>query len=233
MKKLLYQTIFCFFCIATSVYASHTKFYLGLDASLQSLDIETQKIITVDQNQKPTGETKSFDTYYRTKTINPAIFLGLDIAKLLKIEASYSIGSNRKKDKHPSYYYMVPGTVLLTDNNIQHQTASLDFKPYMQLKSIDEKLFAFLIVGVSYNKVTINEKEESIFSIYQAKQNIYKTAPVVGIGAEYLVLPNLALRTQLKYTYFDKKTDDKDPESFRLTKINNITNLNFGVAYYF
>ena len=229
MKKLLYQTIFYFFCSIVSVHASNTKFYIGMDASLQSLDIDTAKIRYVDENGKPTGETKDLNTYYRTKTINPAIFLGLDIAKLLKIEASYSIGSNRTKDKNPDYYYLKPNTVFLTDNNIKHQTASLDFKPYIQLKSIDEKLFAFIILGASYNKITIHEKEKSVFGNYQRKQNIYKVTPAVGIGAEYLILPNLALRTQLKYTYFNQKTD----EYLCLKKINTITNLNFGVAYYF
>ena len=101
MKKLLYQTIFYFFCSIVSVHASNTRFYIGMDASLQSLDVDTEKIRYADENGQPTGETKDLNTYYRTKTINPAIFLGLDIAKLLKIEASYSIGSNRTKDKNP------------------------------------------------------------------------------------------------------------------------------------
>ena len=229
LKNLLYKTIFCFILATSASYAS-TKFYLGLDASLQQLDTNTQKIYIVNSS-----ETKSMDSYYRTKSINPAVFLGLDIANILKIETSYSAGSHRKKDHDPAYYYYLVGDVLLTDNNIRHETISLDFKPYMHLKSIDEKLFGFIILGASYNKIKIDEKEDkSLLNIivYTSKKSasIYKISPAIGIGAEYLMSPHLSLRTQLKYTYFQQKTGNPD---LYLEKINNITNLNFGAAYYF
>jgi opacity protein-like surface antigen len=175
------------------------------------------------------------DSYYRTKSINPAVFLGLDIANILKIETSYSAGSHRKEDHDPAYYHYSVGDVLLTDNNIRHETISLDFKPYMHLKSIDEKLFGFIILGASYNKIKIDEKEDNnlfntIFYTSKKSASIYKISPAIGIGAEYLVSPHLALRTQLKYTYFQQKTGNSKLD---LKRINNITNLNFGAAYYF
>ena len=233
LKNLLYKTIFCFILATSASYAS-TKFYLGLDASLQQLDTTTQKIYIVNSS-----ETESMDSYYRTKSINPAVFLGLDIANILKIETSCSAGSHRKKDPNPSYDYYYNETkiidTLLTNNNIRHETISLDFKPYMHLKSIDEKLFGFIILGASYNKIKIDEKEDKsllniIFYTSKKSASIYKISPAIGIGAEYLTSPHLSLRTQLKYTYFQQKTGNPD---LYLKKINNITNLNFGAAYYF
>ena len=228
LKNLLYKTIFCFILATSASYAS-TKFYIGLDASLQQLDVTTDTLYIVNS-----PKTKSMDSYYRTKSINPAVFLGIDIANILKIETSYSAGSHRKKDPHPEYNYYNNGTqvidVLLTDNNIRHETISLDFKPYMHLKSIDENLFGFIILGASYNKIKIDEKEDTIFYTSKKSASIYKISPAIGIGAEYLVSPHLSLRTQLKYTYFQQKTGNPD---LYLKKINNITNLNFGAAYYF
>jgi hypothetical protein len=232
LKNLLYKTIFCFILANSASYAN-TKFYIGLDASLQQIDTTTQKISIID-NSVTTAETKSMESYYRTKSINPAVFLGLDIAKILKIEASYSTGSHRKKDPHPAYFYHINGVkvidVLLTNHNIRHETVSLDFKPYIQLKSIDEKLFGFIILGVNYNKIKIDEKEYTNFYTSKDSASLYKTSPAIGIGAEYLVSPHLSLRTQLKYTYFQKQTGNS---TLHLKRINNITNLNFGAAYYF
>jgi|GEM_PF-2564687 len=228
LKNLLHKTIFCFILATSASYAS-TKFYIGLDASLQQLDITTQKIYSINSS-----ETKSMDSYYRTKSINPAVFLGLDIANILKIETSYSTGSHRRKDPNPSYDYYYNGTqavdALLTNNNIRHETISLDFKPYMHLKSIDEKLFGFIILGANYNKIKIDEKEYTNLYKFKKSASIYKISPAIGIGAEYLVSPHLALRTQVKYTYFQQK---KENPNLYLKKINNITNLNFGAAYYF
>lgn len=228
LKNLLHKTVFFFILAISSSYAS-TKFYLGLDASLQQVDVTTQKINIINSS-----ETKSMDSYYRTKSINPAVFLGIDIANILKIETSYSAGSHRKKDPNPSYDYYINGTkiidVLLTDNNIRHETISLDFKPYMHLKSIDEKLFGFIILGASYNKIKIDEKEYTNLITSKKSASIYKISPTIGIGAEYLISPHLSLRTQLKYTYFQQNTGNPD---LYLKEINNITNLNFGAAYYF
>ena len=173
------------------------------------------------------------DSYYRTKSINPAVFLGLDIANILKIETSYSAGSHRKKDPNPSYDYYYNGTKIidtLLTNNIRHETISLDFKLYTHLKSIDEKLFGFVILGANYNKIKIDEKEYTNLITSKKSASIYKISPAIGIGAEYLMSPHLSLRTQLKYTYFQQKTGNPD---LYLKKINNITNLNFGAAYYF
>ena len=229
LKNLLHKTVFFFILAISSSYASSTKFYLGLDASLQQIDVTTQKIYSINSS-----ETKSMDTYYRTKSINPAVFLGIDIANLLKIETSYSAGSHRRKDHDPSYDYYRNGTktidALLTNNNIRHETVSLDFKPYMHLKSIDEKLFGFVILGANYNKIKIDEKEYTNLRTSKKSASIYKISPAIGIGAEYLVSPHLSLRTQVKYTYFQQK---KENSNLYLKKINNITNLNFGVAYYF
>jgi opacity protein-like surface antigen len=225
----LYKTIFCFILATSASYAS-TKFYIGLDASLQQLDVTTDTLYIVNS-----PKTKSMDSYYRTKSINPAVFLGLDIANILKIETSYSAGSHRKKNHDPAYYYYSVGDVLLTDSNIRHETISLDFKPYMHLKSIDEKLFGFIILGASYNKIKIDEKEDNnllniIFYTSKKSASIYKISPAIGIGAEYLVSPHLALRTQVKYTYFQQEAGNSKLD---LKRINNITNLNFGAAYYF
>ena len=235
MIKIFAKTLLYFICMIGSAYASNTKFYLGFDASLQDIDIDTKKITVISSSGNPTGETKSFDTYYRTKSINPAVFLGLDIAKFLKIEASYSAGLNTRKDKDVGFFYDIAGIKLYPDfvkNSLKHQTISLDFKPYLQLKAIDEKLFVFAILGVSYNKINISEQAQLLgIKIVDTKQTIYKTVPVVGFGAEYLIIPNLALRTQLKYTYFNQRTDPI--KSRYIQKINSITNLNFGVAYYF
>lgn len=235
MIKIFAKTLLYFICVIGSAYASNTKFYLGFDASLQDIDIDTQKIRLVSSDGNPTGETENLDSYYKTKSINPAVFLGLDIAKFLKIEASYSAGLNTKKDEDVDFFYNIAGRKIHPDfvkSSLKHQTISLDFKPYLQLKAIDEKLFVFTILGVSYNKINISEQEQLLgIKTIDTKQTIYKTVPVVGFGAEYLILPSLSLRTQLKYTYFNQSTDPI--ESVYIRKINSITNLNFGVAYYF
>lgn len=217
LKNTFTKAIFVFVVISNFAYASDTKFYLGLDASRQDLDLDTHALY------RDNG-IKAKD-YYKNNSINPSIFAGVDVLDFLKIEASYTQSSTTKKNN-----VNLPIWDGKTNYQIKTKTIALDFKPYVK---INDKFLAFAIVGASYNKININEKdhdnsteEESI-----TKGSATKLAPSVGFGLEYFVLPNLALRTQAKYTHLNVKTNAND--DFLLGKIQGMSQVNAGVAYYF
>ena len=160
----------------------------------------------------------------------------------LKIEASYTQSSTKKKNNPNILFQNDDGTALTNDDGtaltsvvqtnyqIKTKTIALDFKPYVK---INDKFLAFAIVGASYNKININEKNyiSIIEKTVSFKGSANKIAPSVGFGVEYFVLPNLALRTQAKYTHLNVKTNSDD--DFLLGKIKGMTHVNVGAAYYF
>ena len=229
LKNTFTKAIFVFVAISNFAYASDTKFYLGLDASLQDLNLNTS-----DNNIG----IKAKD-YYKNNSINPSIFAGVDVLDFLKIEASYTQSSTTQKN-NPNIVFTIDDDTIetwdKTNYQIKTKTIALDFKPYVK---ISDNFLAFAIVGASYNKININEKdhitESTIDGDYsietQTKGSATKLAPSVGLGLEYFVLPNLALRTQAKYTHLNVKTNRND--DFVLGKIQGMTHVNVGAAYYF
>ena len=228
LKNTFTKAIFVFVVISNFAYASDTKFYLGLDASLQDLNLNTS-----DNNIG----IKAKD-YYKNNSINPSIFAGVDVLDFLKIEASYTQSSTTQKN-NPNMFIIDGDTIETWDKTnyqIKTKTIALDFKPYVK---ISDNFLAFAIVGASYNKININEKdhitESTIDGDYSiettTKGSATKLAPSVGLGLEYFVLPNLALRTQAKYTHLNVKTNRND--DFVLGKIQGMTHVNVGAAYYF
>ena len=229
LKNTFTKAIFVFVAISNFAYASDTKFYLGLDASLQDLNLNTS-----DNNIG----IKAKD-YYKNNSINPSIFAGVDVLDFLKIEASYTQSSTTQKN-NPNIVFTIDDDTIetwdKTNYQIKTKTIALDFKPYVK---ISDNFLAFAIVGASYNKININEKdhitESTIDGDYsietQTKGSVTKLAPSVGLGLEYFVLPNLALRTQAKYTHLNVKTNRND--DFVLGKIQGMTHVNVGAAYYF
>ena len=225
LKNTFTKAIFVFVAISNFAYASDPKFYLGLDASRQDLNLDTSDIYS------DTG-IKAKD-YYKNNSINPSIFAGVDVLDFLKIEASYTQSSTTKKNNPNND----DGTTIIWDKTnyqIKTKTIALDFKPYVK---INDKFLAFAIVGASYNKININEKDtyldltnlEQIDTELTGSAN--KIAPSVGFGLEYFASPNLALRTQAKYTHLNVKTNAND--DFLLGKIQGMSQVNAGVAYYF
>ncbi|NBO24913.1 MAG: porin family protein [Chlamydiae bacterium] len=219
LKNTFTKAIFVFVAISNFAYASDTKFYLGLDASLQDLDLNTSNTY-IDSGIKAKD-------YYKNKSINPSIFAGVDVLDFLKIEASYTQSSSDDISIAPWGK---------TNYQIKTKTIALDFKPYVK---ISDNFLAFAIVGASYNKININEKDHYTASTIagdysietQTKGSATKLAPSVGLGLEYFVLPNLALRTQAKYTHLNVKTNSNDDSL--LGKIQGMTHVNVGAAYYF
>lgn len=229
LKNTFTKAIFVFVVISNFAYASDTKFYLGLDASLQDLNLNTS-----DNNIG----IKAKD-YYKNNSINPSIFAGVDVLDFLKIEASYTQSSTTQKN-NPNIEFTINDDTIetwdKTNYQIKTKTIALDFKPYVK---ISDNFLAFAIVGASYNKININEKDHNTESTIdgdysietQTKGSATKLAPSVGLGLEYFVLPNLALRTQAKYTHLNVKTNRND--DFVLGKIQGMTHVNVGAAYYF
>ena len=211
--------------ISNFAYASDPKFYLGLDASRQDLNLDTNALYR-------NSGIKAED-YYKNNSINPSIFAGIDVLDFLKIEASYTQSSTKKKNNPNIEIENDDGTTFTLDKTnyqIKTKTIALDFKPYVK---INDKFLAFAIVGASYNKINLNEK--NYISIIEKpvsfKESANKIAPSVGFGLEYFVLPNLALRTQAKYTHLNVKTNNDD--DLPLGKIKGMTHVNVGAAYYF
>ena len=228
LKNTFTKAIFVFVAISNFAYASDAKFYLGLDASRQDLNLDISDIYS-DIGIKAKD-------YYKNNSINPSIFAGVDVLDFLKIEASYTQNSTTKKNNPNIFFQNDDGTTITWDQTnyqIKTKTIALDFKPYVK---INDKFLAFAIVGASYNKININEKDNythdnstEIEAIIKGSAN--KLAPSVGVGLEYFVLPNLALRTQAKYNHLNVKTNsDSD---FLLGKIKGMTHVNVGAAYYF
>lgn len=228
LKNTFTKAIFVFVAISNFAYASDPKFYLGLDASRQDLNLDTSDIYS------DTG-IKAKD-YYKNNSINPSIFAGVDVLDFLKIEASYTQSSTTKKNNPNLEIENDDGTTFTWDKTnyqIKTKTIALDFKPYVK---INDKFLAFAIVGASYNKININEKDNYTDDNSKEKEKIIKEsatklAPSVGFGLEYFVLPNLALRTQAKYTHLNVKT--KSDGNLLLGKIKGMTHVNVGAAYYF
>ena len=225
LKNTFTKAIFVFVAISNFAYASDPKFYLGLDASRQDLNLDTNALYR-------NSGIKAED-YYKNNSINPSIFAGIDVLDFLKIEASYTQSSTKKKNNPNIEIENDDGTTFTLDKTnyqIKTKTIALDFKPYVK---INDKFLAFAIVGASYNKINLNEK--NYISIIEKpvsfKESANKIAPSVGFGLEYFVLPNLALRTQAKYTHLNVKTNSDD--DFLLGKIKGMTHVNVGAAYYF
>ena len=225
LKNTFTKAIFVFVAISNFAYASDPKFYLGIDASRQDLNLDTNALYR-------NSGIKAED-YYKNNSINPSIFAGIDVLDFLKIEASYTQSSTKKKNNPNIEIENDDGTTFTLDKTnyqIKTKTIALDFKPYVK---INDKFLAFAIVGASYNKINLNEK--NYISIIEKpvsfKESANKIAPSVGFGLEYFVLPNLALRTQAKYTHLNVKTDSDD--DFLLGKIKGMTHVNVGAAYYF
>lgn len=230
LKNTFTKAIFVFVAISNFAYASDTKFYLGLDASLQDLNLNTSDNNNIGIKAKD---------YYKNNSINPSIFAGVDVLDFLKIEASYTQSSTTQKN-NPNIEFTIDDDTIetwdQTNYQIKTKTIALDFKPYVK---ISDNFLAFAIVGASYNKININEKdhitESTIDGDYsietKTKGSATKLAPSVGLGLEYFVLPNLALRTQAKYTHLNVKTNRND--DFVLGKIQGMTHVNVGAAYYF
>ena len=224
LKNTFTKAIFVFVAISNFAYASDPKFYLGLDASRQDLDLDKNNDIYSGIDTKD---------YYKNNSINPSIFAGIDVLDFLKIEASYTQSSTTKKNNPNLEIENDDGITFTWDKTnyqIKTKTIALDFKPYVK---INDKFLAFAIVGASYNKININEK--NYISIKEKpvsfKGSANTLAPSVGFGLEYFVLPNLALRTQAKYTHLNVKTNSDD--DFLLGKIKGMTHVNVGAAYYF
>ena len=229
LKNTFTKAIFVFVAISNFAYASDAKFYLGLDASRQDLNLDTSDIYS------DTG-IKAKD-YYKNNSINPSIFAGVDVLDFLKIEASYTQSSTTKKNNPNLEFQNDDGTILIWDQTnyqIKTKTIALDFKPYVK---INDKFLAFAIVGASYNKINITEKDTGLNLTYleqidtELTGSANKIAPSVGFGLEYFASPNLALRTQAKYTHLNVKTNEND--DFLLGKIKGMSQVNVGAAYYF
>ena len=228
LKNTFTKAIFVFVAISNFAYASDPKFYLGIDASRQDLNLDTNALYR-------NSGIKAED-YYKNNSINPSIFAGIDVLDFLKIEASYTQSSTKKKNNPNIEIENDDGTTFTLDKTnyqIKTKTIALDFKPYVK---INDKFLAFAIVGASYNKININEKDNYTDDNSKEKEKIIKEsptklAPSVGFGLEYFVLPNLALRTQAKYTHLNVKTNNDD--DLPLGKIKGMTHVNVGAAYYF
>ncbi len=226
LKNTFTKAIFVFVAISNFSYASDAKFYLGLDASRQDLDLNTNNDEFTDSNAMDVAN------YHKNNSINPSVFAGVDMLDFLKIETSYTQSSARKK-KNP-HVLSDDASITLDKTNFQIKTKniSLDFKPYIK---INDNFLVFAIVGASYNKININEKIEIINMAnmdnieVSNKRSINKLAPSVGFGLEYFILTNLSLRTQAKYIHLNIKKDS----NLLLAKIPSMTQVNIGAAYYF
>ena len=94
LKNTFTKAIFVFVTIYNFAYASDPKFYLGLDASRQDLNLDLD--LDTDAVYLDSGiEAKD---YYKNNSINPSIFAGVDVLDFLKIEASYTQSSTTKKN---------------------------------------------------------------------------------------------------------------------------------------
>ena len=225
LKNAFTKAIFVFVAISNFAYASDAKFYLGLDASRQDLNL--------DKSTNYLYSSIKAKDLYKNNSINPSIFAGVDVLDFLKIETSYTQSSTTKKN---ILVYNDGTTSALDDTNyqIKTKTIALDFKPYIK---INDNFSAFAIVGASYNKININEKDtildltNSELINSELEGSINKLAPSIGFGFEYFASPNLALRTQAKYTHLNVKTDQNS--DFLLGKIQGMSQVNAGIAYYF
>ena len=75
LKNTFTKAIFVFVTIYNFAYASDPKFYLGLDASRQDLDLDKNNDIYSGIDTKD---------YYKNNSINPSIFAGVDVLDFLK-----------------------------------------------------------------------------------------------------------------------------------------------------
>jgi opacity protein-like surface antigen len=221
---------------------AENKFYVGIDASRQKLDIDLQPSVLDDR----TVFSPKSDDFYKTTSIAPQIFAGLVFDDAFKIEASFlqtneskinnntgmgiAVVNNSAHVVSSSYKGAYP---VSTNFKIKNQAIALDLKPYIKF---NDKFLGFFIAGVSYNKIDINQiisvKIGNTVVSDSTSQTISKVSPSIGFGLEYFVIPNLTLRTQFKYTAFvNKKSTEVNDE--KEDQINGISNLNLGVAYYF
>lgn len=219
VKALVGLFIFSFL-FASKAIADDKRFYGGLDISRQemSLDATQAGLYSVYFNGSYLGDFNIAEgsSYYKNKSIIPVIFAGLDDGKNLKLELSYSQSSEGKS---------ITNTIS-TNSETKTQTIGLDFKPYAK---INDKFSAYGILGLSYNKIEIEENFYYLGSSYSQSESLSKLAPTLGFGAEYFLASNVAVRTQFKYTHLNAKT----PDSFGIKEIKSVTNLNIGVGYYF
>ncbi len=117
LKNTFTKAIFVFVVISNFAYASDTKFYLGLDASRQDLNLDTSNDIDSGIKAKD---------YYKINSINPSIFAGVDVLDFLKIEASYTQSSTKKKNNPNILFQNDDGTISTWDQtNYQIKTKTI------------------------------------------------------------------------------------------------------------
>lgn len=217
------------------------KFYIGLDASFQHLNLTATNSDTLDDGTKFSPEV---DDFYERMSLTPSIFAGIDIDNQYKIETFFMQTNESKINNNTGLATNSNGQLISSKNKnslpintnftIKTKTIGFDFKPY---KKLDENLVGYLIFGVNFSKIemsqqaSVNIKNLNTTVSVQEKNSYNRILPSIGVGLEYFVMPNLRLRTQFKYSHLISNSEnDNNSSSFEL---NGYSNLNFGTAYYF
>jgi opacity protein-like surface antigen len=221
------------------------KFYIGLDASFQHLNLTATNSNTLDDGTKFSPKVEDF---YERMSLTPSIFAGIDIDNQYKIETFFMQTNESKINNNTGLATNINAQLISSKNKnsfpintnytIKTQTIGFDFKPY---KKLDGNLVGYLIFGINFSKIEMRHQvgvniklpQYNLNTIVSAqeKKSYNRILPSIGIGLEYFVMPNLRLRTQFKYSHLISNSEnDNNSSSFEL---NGYSNLNFGTAYYF
>jgi opacity protein-like surface antigen len=227
-KKL---TIFTFaFLLNVGFAEAATRFYFGLDAQGQMLNIETKKSIEASDGSGKVALDE--EDYYPQGSVMPSPFIGLDVADMLKFEFSYAEGTASKKNqKETGLYYVDESNPAYLHSRIRTKTLSFDIKPYKKF----DKISLYGIIGASYYKISIRERYyiggsyDNLLLIDESQTN-NKIAPNLGFGVEYELLQSLFARIQVKSSFINMPFNNF---TYGVSKVSTVTNVNVGVGYYF
>lgn len=220
LKKSL--PIFCalFLLCANSAQA---RIYVGLEA--QSNNVKYKQPSSISLAGGASYSIKSND-YYKSNFVSPGVFVGYDNNDFFKLELGYSRINGDKSNDNTGLIYVNNGAKVTTKTNSTMDVLNLDFKPYLKEKA----LTVYGIIGIS---AFHSKFKEQYFGNGQAtatlKDSSTNLGASIGLGAEFEVIKNLALRVQGKYTFINSTASNV----LGIDGVKNIMTLAAGLAYYF
>lgn len=212
------------FSLNSTICYADVSFYVGADVNYQNLLINSKTGI------KPTQEIKNSSDFYQTQTIGPALYIGFDNNRNLRLEigATTAIGEKKKKNAFQSGSNQIATNFKITTN-----VYSLEFKPYYDL---NKKSLIYGIIGYNYFDILLEREAYSeILGVKYSDREKVSTkslAPTIGFGGEYSFNSHFFIRTQLKYSYINSKV--KYVENNReIIKYRGAFSLGTGLGYRF
>lgn len=187
--------------------------YIGLDVASQKM-----KFGEKDYWMKEDGED-----YYKDKTTSISGVIGARINRNFGIEAYYQQSSEEEKNNHIITY----GYIVDEKSKMSYKSYGVDLIGYMPL-SYEFELLAALGIG-QYDFETKFIYTNTVYGygnplVYDEKENkdFDSLGIRLGIGVQYNVTDNIALRAMARYI----KMNDDD-------YVKNLTELSLGLRYMF